>query len=216
MSLFEYFMKKPTPDEMVRKWTAGIRSQQRELERQANKIKMEEKKAEQSIKQLAKKGDVSSCKLLAKELVRSRKQRNRIATNKAQLSAISMELKRQQSMLKVVGNLQKSTQVMRSFHQLMSVPQMQRAMMEMSREMMKAGIIDEMTEDMMESLDDEDLEEEADEELDKVLAEVTNGMLGEIKDVPAGNVVEPAAELSEAESELDLEDMQKRLSALRS
>ncbi|KAJ1831258.1 hypothetical protein LPJ70_006751 [Coemansia sp. RSA 2708] len=69
---------------------------------------------------------------------------------------------------------------------------------------------------MMESLDDEDLEEEADEELDKVLAEVTNGMLGEIKDVPAGNVVEPAAELSEAESELDLEDMQKRLSALRS
>ncbi|KAJ1726826.1 Vacuolar protein-sorting-associated protein 24, partial [Coemansia biformis] len=183
--MFGLFAKKPTPEELVRKWTSGIRAQQRGLERQLTDIKAEEKKAERSIKQLAKKGDVSSCKILAKELVRSRKQRERIATSKAQLNSISLELNYQASKLKVVGSLQMSTQIMRSVNQLMSVPQLQRTLMEMSREMMKAGLIDEMTGDMLDAIDDESLEEEAEEEVDKVLAEVTEGLLGEIKSVPA-------------------------------
>ncbi|KAJ2770299.1 Vacuolar protein-sorting-associated protein 24 [Coemansia nantahalensis] len=215
--MFGLFAKKPTPEEMVRKWTSGIRAQQRGLDRQMANIKTEEKKAEQSIKQLAKKGDVSSCKILAKELVRSRKQRERVATSKAQLNSISLELNYQASKLKVIGSLQKSTQVMKAVNQLMSVPQLQRTLMEMSREMMKAGLIDEMTGDMMDALDDEDLEEEAEEEVDRVLAEVTDGALGEIRAAPARTAVAAhAAAESDAESELDLEDMQARLSALRS
>ncbi|KAJ2357890.1 Vacuolar protein-sorting-associated protein 24 [Coemansia erecta] len=215
--MFNIFAKKPTPEEMVRKWTSSIRTQQRGLDRQLQSIKMDEKKAERTIKQLARKGDTTSCKILAKELVRSRKQRDRIATNKAQLNSITMELGYQASKLKVVGSLQKSTQVMRSVNRLMSVPQLQRSLMEMSKEMMKAGVIDEMTEDMMDGLEDEDLEEEAEEEVERVLAEVTNGVLGGIASVPkSSNVVAARVEEEEEEEEPDLEDMQRRLSALRS
>ncbi|KAI9502556.1 Snf7 family, partial [Coemansia spiralis] len=168
----------PSPDKIVSKWCSEIRTQQRGLDRQLRGIEMEEMKVKRSIKQLAKKGDVGSCKILAKELVRSRKQKDRLVTSKAQLNSISLELKHQLSTLKVAGSLQKSTNVMKSVNQLMSVPQLQRTLMEMSKEMMKAGIIDEMTEDMLESIDDADIEEEAEEEVDKVLAEVTEGMLG--------------------------------------
>ena len=86
---------------------------------------------------------------------------------------------------------------------------------------MKAGIIEEMMEDTMESITDaDDMEEEANEEIDKVLYELTAGKLGEapaaVKDtLPApAPVAEPEA--ADDESEDDMEEMQNRLQALRS
>ncbi|KAJ2062667.1 Vacuolar protein-sorting-associated protein 24 [Coemansia sp. S146] len=213
------FAKPLTPDQMVRKWRSGIRAQERELDRQLRGIETEESKVRLKIKQLAKKNDSSSCRLLAKELVRSRKQKNRIHTSKAQLNSIVMELQRQVALLKVAGSLQKSTQVMRSVNQLMRVPQLQMTLMEMSKEMMKAGVIEEMTEDMFDALDDEDLEDEAEDEVMKVLAEITDGQMG--LSVPAGLPKQGESEANavvdeESEDELDLDDMRARLSALRS
>lgn len=224
--MFNLFAKPPTPEEQVRKWRSGIRSQERELDRQLRGIQSEEVKVKRTIKQLAKKGDTTSCRTLAKELVRSRKQRNRIMTSKAQLNSIVLELQRQVGMLKVAGCLQKSTQIMKSVNQLARVPQLQHTLMEMSKEMMKAGIIEEMTEDMMDSIDDVDLEDEADMEVDKVLAEVTEGLIG--SKIPPSAVgvgggknrteTQPVAAtaVSDNESEIDLDEMQERLMALRS
>ncbi|KAI8325087.1 hypothetical protein GQ54DRAFT_255330 [Martensiomyces pterosporus] len=216
--MFKIFAKPPTPDEMVRKWRSGIRAQERGLDRQMRGIQMEEMKVKRSIKQLAKKGDISSCRNLARELVRSRKQKDRIITSKAQLNSIVMELQRQVAVMKVAGSLQKSTQVMKSVNQLMKVPQLQSTLMEMSKEMMKAGIIEEMTEDALDAIDDADVEEEAEEEVENILAEVTEGVLGKAKPVSSTPVLvsEQQQEEEEDEKETDLEDMRARLSALRS
>ena len=55
---------------------------------------------------------------------------------------------------------------------LIKVPQLNRTMRDMSREMMKAGMIDEIMDDALDSaLDTEDMEEETEEELDKVGAD---------------------------------------------
>jgi charged multivesicular body protein 3 len=60
-------------------------------------------------------------------------------------------------------------QVMKMMTDMMKVPQLNATMAEMSREMMKAGMIDEIMDDAMESaMDTEDLEEETEAELDKV------------------------------------------------
>ncbi|PIA13911.1 Snf7-domain-containing protein [Coemansia reversa NRRL 1564] len=228
--VFNLFAKKPTPDELVRKWTKDVRRQQREIDRQLAGIKAEEKKVEQSIKQMAKKDDRASCKILAKGLVNSRKHQEKILMNKVRLNSILLELNHQASYLKVVGSLQQSTQVLKAVNQLMRVPEFQRIMMDFSREMTKAGIIGEMTDEVMseivnEDVDEDETEDEINREVDKVVAEVTNGMLGEIGNVPAkstGNSkVEnrPEAEAEEdADSDLDigLDNMQARLSALRS
>ncbi|KAJ2780410.1 Vacuolar protein-sorting-associated protein 24 [Coemansia interrupta] len=230
---FGIFAKSPKPDELVRKWRSSVRTQERELDRQLRNITTEEAKVKRTIQQLAKKGDISSCRSLAKELVRSQKQKDRIITSKAQLNSILMELTRQVALIKVAGSLQKSTQVMKTVNQLMRIPQLQHTMMEMSKEMIRAGVIEEMTEEMFDDLEDDELEEEAEAEVENVLAQITDGVLGKAKNVaaparPVGvsqkqqpqqqqqQLSENAADVSETESELDLDDMRARLSALRS
>lgn len=79
----------------VRKWRQEINAQQRALDRQKRGIEAEEMKAKKMVKQMAKKGDIRTCKILAKELVRSRRQKDRIVTSKAQLNSISMQLQHQ-------------------------------------------------------------------------------------------------------------------------
>ena len=81
------------------------------------------------------------------------------------------------AMMRMSGSIQKSTEVMAAMQNLIKLPEIQANMMDLSREMSKAGLIEEMMEDTFESLEDDDLEEQADKEVEKVLWEVTNGTL---------------------------------------
>ena len=53
------------------------------------------KKAQQQVKQLATKGDVKNAKILAREVVRSHKQKDRLSVSKARLGSISHQLGQQ-------------------------------------------------------------------------------------------------------------------------
>ena len=59
-----------------------------QLERHSNKSRQE-------LKALAKKNDVKSARILAKELVRANKQRDRLVSAKARLSSVQMQLQHQ-------------------------------------------------------------------------------------------------------------------------
>ncbi|KAG9338575.1 hypothetical protein JZ751_025633 [Albula glossodonta] len=125
------------------------------------------------------------------------------------------------ALLRVAGSLQKSTEVMKSMQSLVKIPEIQATMRELSKEMMKAGIIEEMLEDTFEGMEDEDeMEEAAEEEVDKILFEITAGALGKApsKVTDALPEVEPqgATAALEDEAEEDIEEMQSRLEALRS
>lgn len=52
-------------------------------------------KTKAEIKKLAKKGDVKNAKILAREVVRAQKQKNRLAVSKARLNSIHMQLQHQ-------------------------------------------------------------------------------------------------------------------------
>ena len=109
---------------------------------QINQIKREEMKATRSIKECAKRGDKESAKVLAKEVVASRKAVNRIYTAKANLSSIEMQMRNQASQLRLAGSLQKSSEVMKSMQQLVKLPELQKTMMELSKEMTKVKHLD--------------------------------------------------------------------------
>jgi len=111
-------------------------------------------------------------------------------------------------MVKVTGTLQQSSEIMRASNSLLSVPQLSSTMREMSVEMMKAGIMQEMMDDTMETLDegeDEEMEEEAQEEVDKVLWQITDGKLGQagqmgkVGNLPVSTVSVHAATKAKAE-----------------
>jgi predicted DNA-binding protein len=67
--------------------------------------------------------------------------------------------------MRMAGSIQRSTEVMKNMQSLVRVPEIAATMRELSKEMMKAGIIDEMIEETLESMEPEELEEEAQAEV---------------------------------------------------
>lgn len=212
------------PKDMVQEWSSKLRKESYALDRQIRSIQREEDKIKRSLKEAAKKNDKEVCTILAKEVVRSRKAVNKIYTSKAHINSVQLQMKNQLATVRVAGSLAKSTEVMQAMQALVKLPEVAASMREMSKEMMKAGIIEEMIDETMESLEDvEEMEEEAQKEIDKVLWEITAGKLGE---APAAPMAAPAKEgegeasgvsaTMEAEDEDDMKDMQSRLQALRS
>jgi len=214
--------KGPDPKEQVQEWGKKIRKEGYNLDRQINAIKREEMKVTKSLKEAAKKGDKDVCHILAKEIINSRKAVTRLYTAKANLNSVQLQMKNQLATVKVAGALSSSAEVMKSMNALVKLPETQKTMMELSREMMKAGVIEEMLEDTMEGLDaEEEMEEAAQEEIDKIIFELTTGKLGEaptaVKDtLPAPVASKPMPAEESEESEGELEEMQSRLEALRS
>jgi len=214
--------KAADPKEQVNEWCKKIRKEGNNLDRQINAIKREEAKVTRSLKEAAKKGDKDVCNILAKEIVNSRKAITKLYTAKANLNSVQMQMKSQLATVRVAGTLQTSAEVMKSMSQLVKLPEIQKSMMELSREMMKAGVIEEMLDDVMEP-DEEETEEAAQEEVDKIIMEITTGKLREAPSAPAGGetLVPPVDEKEEPEEqeeeeEGELEEMQSRLEALRS
>lgn len=109
---------------------------------------------------------------------------------------------------------------MKAMQNLVKIPEIQATMRELSKEMMKAGIIEEMLEDTFAGMEDEDeMEEAADLEIDKILYEITAGALGKAPSKVTDALPEPEPEGAAAavsDEEEDLEAMHSRLAALRS
>lgn len=193
----------------------------RVIDRQIRDIQREQEKVKRSIKDAAKKGQRDVCVVLAKEMVQSKRAVNKLYTSKAHMNSVLLSMKNQLSVLRVAGSLQKSTEVMKSMQSLVKIPEIQATMRELSKEMMKAGIIEEMLEDTFEGMEDEEeMEEAAEEEVDKILFEITAGALGKapskVTDALPEVEAQGATAASEDEAEEDIEEMQSRLEALRS
>lgn len=121
------------------------------------------------------------------------------------------------SVRKIEGSLRASTGIMKDVNALVRLPELTGTMRQLSQELMKAGIIEEMIGDTLpdgELLDEED--EEAESEVDKILGEVLKEKLPQEK-VPsqlAPIEPEPAAVEEEDDAEL-LDQMRGRLEALK-
>ncbi|TWW72105.1 Charged multivesicular body protein 3 [Takifugu flavidus] len=205
----------------IDEWTKKIRRESRGIDRQIRDIQREQEKVKRSIKDAAKKGQKDVCVVLAKEIVQSKRAVSKLYASKAHMNSVTLGMRNQLAVVRVAGALQRSTDVMKAMQSLVKVPEIQATMRDLSKEMMKAGIIEEMLEDTFESMEDgEDMEEAAEEEIDKILFEITAGALGKApsKVTDALPEMEPqgATAASDEESEEDIEAMQSRLEALRS
>jgi charged multivesicular body protein 3 len=121
------------------------------------------------------------------------------------------------SVRKIEGSIKASTGIMKDVNSLVRLPELTGTMRELSQELMKAGIIEEMVGD---SLPDDELiegeDEEAETEVEKVLGEILQGKIGKAK-VDETLVAEPGVEEEGLEEqEVDLEQMRGRLEALKS
>lgn len=124
------------------------------MDRQISSLKEQEDKSRRMLQQMAKKRpqDIGSARILAKELVRARKQRQRMYQSKATLNSIQMQLQEQvgialsgivglmEATYKISGILKQSTGVMRDVNSLVKIPELNRDMRQFSMELTKVSL----------------------------------------------------------------------------
>lgn len=212
----------------MRKCNALIRANTRQLDRDIMQLKNLESKSRQYIVNASRRAErnpsqakqaMQETKTFARELVRIRRQSTRLTTSRAQLQSVQMQVNEAFSMRKIQGSLKKSTGIMKDVNTLVRLPELTSTMHQLSAELVRAGIIEEMVDDAIpndELLEGE--EAEADAEVDKVLQEILHGKLSQVEDVQQKplEVEETGVQDAVEDQEATLEQMRGRLEALKS
>ncbi|KAI5863572.1 charged multivesicular body protein 3 [Durotheca rogersii] len=223
---------KPDPKAQLRKCNALIRSDARKLDRDIVHMKQQEARARNLILEADKRAARDpqrqaqarrDVRVFAQELIRCRKMSTRLVTSKAQLSSVQMQVNEAFALQGIEGSIRVAVGVMRDVNLLIRVPQLAGTMQELSKELTKAGIIEEM---VGENLPDDSLaefeEETAEEEVDKVLREIleeriaTTGKLSNTALTAPEPVAATTQEKEEEDTEAMMGQMRNRLEALRS
>mmetsp|Transcript_55527 Transcript_55527/g.173753 ORF Transcript_55527/g.173753 Transcript_55527/m.173753 type:complete len:232 (+) Transcript_55527:89-784(+) len=156
--------------DLVREWQRKLRAEARDVERSIKRIEQDEEKIKRDIKKMAKEGaDPKNIKLLAKSIVRSGKAKTRLYTARATMQATASELGSTAATMRLTDAMKNSTEVMQQMNCLVKVPEMHESMQALSKEMMRAGLIEEVIEEGLEDIDGPELEDEAEVEVEKVL-----------------------------------------------
>ena len=92
---------------------------------------------------------------------------------------------------------------------IIKIPQLQALGQNMSKEMMKAGIIEEMVDDAFEALDDDDIEEEAEEQVNAILWEVQLGINPATNDLNKKELDDEEKEAAKIKAQLDDSSLSK-------
>jgi charged multivesicular body protein 3 len=146
---------KVDPVDQAKEWSRTLTREMRGMERQVKSIEIEEGKIIKEIKKLSKEGsrNNSAVRVLAKQLVASRQAKSRMYEGRVQMHSVQMQLNNQISLVKVSNAISKSTEIMAAVGNLVKIPELQGTMMQLAREMEKAGLVDEVISDGMDMLD---------------------------------------------------------------
>ncbi|TPP58480.1 Charged multivesicular body protein 3 [Fasciola gigantica] len=214
------FGEKTDSREKIRKMISVVRRQKYRIQRDIDALQLQNKRVAADIKKRAKGGRIDEAKILARELVNSRKAVSRLCATGAHLDCLISELNCQATANKLASATKSSTSVIKSVSALMKVPEMQKTMQDLSKEMMKMGIIGEMIDDTLDITlgDPDDADEAVSAEIDKILSEITASEIAKVPDavedtLPAG-ISLPTREDS-VEEDGEINQMQARLAALR-
>lgn len=177
----------PDPKEQHRKIKASLRKNGRQIDRNINELQALQRKTKELIKRSAKQNDLKAVRVYAKELYQINKQYTRMYTSKAQLDSITMKVEEAYKMKNLTNSMSVSTGIMKEMNSLVRLPQLQTTVIELEKELMKAGIMTEMVDDTFENLDmneEDEMNEEVEEQTNKIIEEYTSKKFATINNVP--------------------------------
>jgi len=217
MNLIEWaFGKRLTPAERLRQHQRSLEKAQRELDRERTKLEGQERKLISDIKKSAKAGQLPACKVMAKDLVRTRRHIQKFYQMKTQLQGIALRIQTVRSNDQMVQAMKGATRLLGTMNRNMNLPAIQRIAMEFERE---NDMMDQRQEMMDDAIDDtlEDEEEESDEIVNQVLDEIGIDLSQSLGETPQsalnkqlGSLESPVPQAIGAD-----DDLQARLDSLR-
>lgn len=217
MSSFNPFKKQPTAKESAKQVKREVRSSTRDLDRELRDLDRREQALIADLKREAKVGrSEKAVKLLAKQLVQLRSQRERILGAKVQVGSIATHASAMASSVAVAESVGKAGKAMGAMNTSMAKAKIGLSIAQFQREAAKMDMTEEMMGDMLsEAFDDDEAEEEADNVVDGVLAEIGLDMTKGLEEAPTTAPPAPAErQPAEADDDTALKALQAQLNAL--
>nr|CAD7610193.1 unnamed protein product [Timema genevievae] len=224
MPLEWLFGKKMTPEELLRKNQRALNKAMRDLDREKSRMEQQEKKIIMDIKKLAKDGQMDAVKIMAMDLVRTRRYVKKFMLMKANIQAVSLKIQTLRSQNAMAEAMKGVTKAMQSMNRQLNLPQIQKILMEFEKQSEIMDMKEEMMNDAMDdAMEDEGDEEESDAVVSQVLDELglqlndklsglpqASGSLAATSKQPAQPVAAGGGPVSDADA-----DLQARLDNLR-
>jgi len=220
------FGRRMTPEEMLRKNQRALTKAMRELDRERSKMEQQEKKIIADIKKMAKAGQMDAVKIMAKDLVRTRRYVKKFMLMRANIQAVSLKIQTLKSQAAMANAMKGVTKAMGNMNKQMKLPEIQKIMMEFEKQSEIMDMKGEMMEDAIDDvMGDEDEEEESDAIVAQVLDELGLQLNDKLGDVPVatGSLAPAAANKNKPQAvaagggaaDDDDADLQARLDDLR-
>ncbi|KAJ7109116.1 SNF7 family protein [Mycena epipterygia] len=182
------FGRTVTPAERLRQHQRSLAKAQRELDRERTKLEASEKKLIADIKKSAKDGQLNACKVMAKDLVRTRRYVQKFYQMRTQLQAVGLRIQTLRSNQQMADAMRGATRAMASMNRGLNLPGIQRIMTEFEKESSMMDMKEEMMSDAVDDVmdEEEDEEEEGDKILKEVLDEIGVNLSQQLTDAPTG------------------------------
>ena len=179
------FFHKKTPHEIIREQKLNIGKSIREIQREIKRLEREETRMTNEIKKLAKLGRQNAVKAMAKDLVTTKHQIDKLETVVAQLNSTKNKLTEMNSVVAVTEAMNGICVAMQRVNDATQLPAMQKVMNDFEKQNQELGIKTTMASDMINSgMQEEGVEEEAELEIDRVLTEIGLDVENGLKPVP--------------------------------
>mmetsp|Transcript_27671 Transcript_27671/g.77379 ORF Transcript_27671/g.77379 Transcript_27671/m.77379 type:complete len:249 (+) Transcript_27671:191-937(+) len=179
------FGKKKTPEELLREHQRTLRRAIRDLDRERAALERQEKQLVVEIKKMAKQKQMGSCRILAKDLVRTRNHIQKFHEMKAELQAVNLRMQTLRSQAAMATAMKGVTKTMVRMNRQMKIPEMQRVMMEFEKQSDIMDMKEEMIAESMDgALDTDEDEAKVDTLVQKALDELGIDVEGKLADAP--------------------------------
>uniref|UniRef100_A0AAQ4Q7C3 Charged multivesicular body protein 2B n=1 Tax=Gasterosteus aculeatus aculeatus TaxID=481459 RepID=A0AAQ4Q7C3_GASAC len=197
--------KKKTVDDIIKEQSKELRGTQRQITRDRTALEKQEKQMEAEIKKMAKSGNREACKILAKQLVQLRKQKNR---------TYAVSSKVMNSQMKMAGAMSTSAKTMQAVNKKMDPQKTLKTMQDFQKENMKMGMTEDMINDTLDEIFDASGDEEESEDIvNQVLDEIGIEISGKMVRAPAAGKSLPSA-ASSKQATISDDEIERQLRAL--
>lgn len=157
----------------------------RELDREKVALEREEKRLTMEIKKAAKDQQMSSVKIMAKDLVRTRQYITKFIEMRSHLQGCGLKLQTVKSHQAMAEAMSSTAKAMAKMNKAVNVPAINKMMAEFERENAKTEMMQEIMGDAIDdALDDGENEDEEDRIVSQVLDEIGISFGNEIPDAP--------------------------------
>ncbi|KAI9345198.1 Snf7-domain-containing protein [Obelidium mucronatum] len=211
------FGPRKTPAQKLKEHQRSLNKAVRDLDRERTKLEAQEKKLIADIKKSAKANQINACKIMAKDLVRTRRYIQKFYQMRTQLQAVGLRIQTMSSNQAMADAMKGVTKAMRSMNKAVNLPELTKIMMDFEKESDMMDMKEEMMNDAIDdNIDEEDDEFESDNIVNQVLDEIGINLNQSLVDAPANKLGQKAAAQPMEEPMLAGDaSLQERLNNLR-